>query len=173
MRKKLVLSGIIVAVLAITGGWLFGSATYRWYMAPGLSVGDILYADQTNRMTDLDAGATGTVLQSAGLLTAPAYVAKNTMREATIHNFATAAASWTLSSDEALCYYLASTNASGSATIRLPTTGGKVFFFRNGSGQNNVLAPGDLTIATATAVEVIYATDLTAYIKRGTVVVAP
>jgi hypothetical protein len=164
---------IVLFVMVVASGFIYASGTWRHNVTRGLTTGDILYANRTDRLTNLNAGDTGDVVQSTGAATAPAYVAKNLFRQATIHNFATLAASWVLSADELRCMVLATTNANGAATVRLGVTEGNVFWFRNGSGQNNVVEPGTITVATATGVQLVYDSALAAYIKMGTPVVAP
>lgn len=142
------------------------------------TLGSLLYSGGAGSAPAfLTPGANGTVLSGSSTTTAPTYAAKNTWREVTQHNFATLAASWTLTDDEALCYLLTTTNANGSATIRLPSTGGKKFFIRNGSGQNNVLLPAGngsgITLATAKAIEVIYDTASSEYLPCSTFIVSP
>ncbi len=159
MKRKVVVLSILVSLLLGTA-WLFGSATYKWNVPPGLSIGDILYADRKGRLTNLNAGATGTVAESAGLLTAPAYVAKNTFRVASF-NFANASATQTATSDNALCFYWVATYAAGgAASIKAPATTGKVFYLRNGSGQAiNVLVSGKAGVSVATGAGAMIAYD--------------
>jgi hypothetical protein len=254
-KRKLgsILTIVIMAMLATTV--LYGSATYRFDVPKGLTVGDILYANRTDRMTNLNSGTSGYVLTANGAgaapsyqavagtvtnLTAnkpvfsdasqllvstgtvpadqggtgqsayavgdipyasattptiskltiglqgkvmestgtiPSYVAKNIYRQAAIHNFATAAASWTLSADELLCLMHATTNATGAAcTIQAAGTAGMVLFFRNGSGQNNTVHSGSGTgvlISTATAIKLVYDGVLSDWVKMGTAVAQP
>ncbi len=161
-RWKISVGVFLVLVLCAT--FLYAtSGTYRQYILGKLmTIGDILYADQADRLTNLNAGALGTILQSAGPATAPAYVAKNIFRRATVHNFATSASSWTLSSDEALCLYLIGSNAANSAcTVQVGSspTDGTIYVVRNASGQNMTLhsAGGTgITVATAKTAILIY-----------------
>ncbi len=160
---------LMVIILPVV--FLEASATWRHIVNPGLTVGDIIYADRKDRLTNLNAGLNGKVLQAAGAETAPAYVAKNIMRRATIHNFATAAASWTLSADELLCEYLATTNANGAATIQATGSDGLTFVFRNGSGQNNTFHSGagtGVTVATGVTAKIYYDSTIGDYLRIST-----
>jgi hypothetical protein len=107
---------------------------WRQDVQEGLLVGDIPYADRKNTLKNLNAGAQGTVIQSVGAKTAPVYTAKNILR-VTSHDFGGAATAWTLSADEALCFYLIVTNANGAADIIAPHIEGTTYCLRNASGQ--------------------------------------
>ena len=133
-----------------------------------LTANRILALDSNKQLFNPTIGSSGTVAESNG--TTESYVAKNTYREATIHNFATLAVSWTLSTDEALCLYLSGTNANAACTINGPATGGKVFFFRNGTGQAvqfKSSAGTGVSITNAKSAWLLYSTANADYIKMG------
>lgn len=157
---------LMAVILVVAGaGWLWGSATWRHNVTKGMTVGDIPYADKSDRLTNLNAAANGKVLQAAGAATAPAYVAKNIMRVAS-HNFATTATKWTLSSDEALCFFLIASNANGAATIDAPDVAGTMFVLRNGSGQSlTLMKSGGTGIAVANAKSALLYHNGTDYVR--------
>ncbi len=145
------------------GGTATANAWSTLILPNAATTGGIPYGSATNTYAELAAGANGTVLQAAGATTAPAYIAKNIMRIAS-HNFATLAASWTLSADDALCYYLLLTNANAACTIRAPETTGLTFIIRNDCGSNaTILGTSGITVATAKTAHVYH--DGTDYVR--------
>jgi len=165
------ISGIVL--FAFVGTLFATSAVWKLNVKPGLTVGDIVYADRKDRLTNLNAGSSGEVLQAAGASTAPSYVAKNTYRQATIHNFATTVGSWQVSADELLCLMLASTNATGVNTVQVTATTGKILVYRNGSGYASTVHSSSgtgISVATGTAVMLIYDGILGDWIKLATMV---
>jgi hypothetical protein len=73
--KKWKWASTLAIVLVLSAGVLYGSGTYRFDVPKGLTVGDILYANRTDRMTNLNAGTSGYVLTANGAGAAPSYQA--------------------------------------------------------------------------------------------------
>lgn len=96
----------------------------------GATTGDVMYASGSNTMNVLNAGSNGKVLQAAGASTAPAYIAKNIYRLATVDLSGTST-TLTLSADQMLCKFLVVTNGGNTAMIIAPDVTGTEFVVRN------------------------------------------
>ncbi len=101
------------------------------------NIGDIWYASANNTLVPLAAGSNGTILQTTGV--APSYVAKNIHRIAS-HTFSSSLFTWTLSADEATCYYLMPTVPSTMNTcmIYAPAVAGQTYAVINTAAGNSV-----------------------------------
>ena len=136
--------GLVTAiVLMLSVGFLYGSGTYRFDVPKGLSIGDILYANRTDRMTNLNVGAANTKL--VGGATIPSYQDDSKFGAEIITK--TDSTGITLSTTQARAMLIRVRGTTGASTILTPpATAGYVFMIHNSTTGSNLVA-GGITIA--------------------------
>jgi len=134
---------LLVIVLVLTGTWLFASGTWKLNVKPGLTAGDIVYADRKDRLTNLTLGATNQKLMVGS--SAPQW-SDGSLNGITIISLANSA-TYTLSTVQARCSLLRFRGTTGASTIVTPpATAGYIYAVHNSTTGSNIVI-GGVTIA--------------------------
>jgi hypothetical protein len=136
--------GILLAViLVLTGTWLFASGTWKLNVKPGLTVGDIVYADRKDRLTNLTLGATNQKLTVGS--SAPQW--QDDSKWGGVIITLTNSATTVLTSTQYRNYLIRLKGTTGASTIITPpATAGYVYFVHNSTTGSNIVF-GGVTIA--------------------------
>lgn len=144
--ERLVIGLIIIFLIA--GSLYATSATWKYWVKPGLTIGDIPYADRTDRLTNLNLGSTNQKLVVG--TSAPAW--QNDSLSGAVTITMTGTTLGTLTAAQYRCRVIRVSGVTGAASyIIAPDTAGYSFLLHNsGTGSNLTIgktAAAGVTIA--------------------------
>lgn len=131
MRIKRWETGLMVLILVVLGaGWLWGSGSWKHAVPKGLGIGDIPYANKMDRLTNLTLGSTNQKLTVG--TSAPQWQDANVFAADAIAMGSTSMG--TLTTAQARVLYHKITGASANMTLNAPNSAGYVYLVYNSSG---------------------------------------